>query len=332
MKVFATITANNGGIYTARTNFGQTITATSLRNVPLAIGQQVAVFEVDGSFGAIDTYGTYKSSLTIPEAQRAGIYPQNPANTALAYIGRLANNERVFYSTATVTAIEGARLRVSGSVNGLVDCVGVIASDFTVGDIVLLQRYPSTNCIGWWNTATEATAIADAVFWYYEPGNTGFSWGVYQYSEKVSAGGSGIDSWERIGSVGIFFDLGGETLVGDPILSLGGLSTDRATMYLVWTVNTPTITITRYFRYERITDVFSGTISQMNPANYAAITKIPITTSVGERFNDYGDYCRVEKNGIYVKCFYNKPIKDAEPVNVEPFLPAKGITYQEFFT
>ena len=162
MKIFATITAVDSpkvGFYTARTNFGTNVSGVSLRATPLSLGDEVAVFEVDGAFGAFAEYGSAESLLTIPGSHRAGIYKANPANTALAYIGLLANNKRNYYEIGTVTAVVGDNLTVSGKISGTLKTDGVSAVDFAADDEVLIQTYPSNAVIGWWNTYPNITGI-----------------------------------------------------------------------------------------------------------------------------------------------------------------------------
>ena len=159
MKICATITAVDSPrefFYTAKTNFGDTVTGVSLRggDVTFNVGDQVAVFEIDGSFGAFDKYGQYPSVLTVPGSLRQSVYPANPANTALAMLAKLANNNLSYYEHSTVTAISGNRLEVSGNkISGLINCSGVKAGNFNIGDEVMIRTFPSISVLGWWNTA-----------------------------------------------------------------------------------------------------------------------------------------------------------------------------------
>lgn len=174
MKIFATITAVDSpetGWYLARTNFGTIVDGVSLTATALNIGQQVAVFEVEGVFGAFADYGTHKSILGIPEAQRAGVYASNPASCALAYIAKLAGNTREYYEIGTVTAVNDAFLTVSGKISGNIKTSGVAAADFTVGDKVLISTYPTNVVIGWWRTVP-FRITSDAILVVFRPAFT----------------------------------------------------------------------------------------------------------------------------------------------------------------
>ena len=166
MKIFATITAEDtpeSGFYQARTNFGTTVTGVSLRAEALSVGQQVAVFEVDGEFGAFDDYGNHLSLLAVPSAYQSGIARANPNNTALAYIANKAGLFRNYYKVATVVSVVGDKLNLSGDISGTLPTDGVNAADFTAGDKVLVRVYPSNAVLGWWNTAPTALTGIPAI-------------------------------------------------------------------------------------------------------------------------------------------------------------------------
>ena len=157
-RVYATITAVDTPApkyYQARTCFGREFTAVSLRglNHPLTVGQKCAVFEVDGGLSAVDDAGTYPAILSVPGELKAGFCSEAKAKASLFLIASIAGNVEQYYSLASVTAINGSTLTVAGDkVNGQIGVLGLSASDFVVGDrVVVYHDHKPPVVIGWWS-------------------------------------------------------------------------------------------------------------------------------------------------------------------------------------
>lgn len=161
MKIYATITAKDSpsaGYYQARTCFGTFFTGVSLKgpNQPLNVGQQVAVFQVGQSLSSIAALGEYPSILAVPENLKEGFCKQAPAKAALCYIAHRAGNVAQDYATSTVTGFSGEKLVVSGKISGVIGAKGVNASDFSIGDTVLIDKSKKPAVvIGWWSLKKE---------------------------------------------------------------------------------------------------------------------------------------------------------------------------------
>lgn len=166
MDVYATITAVDTptpGYYTARTIFGTEASGVSLLGIDskLKVGQKVAVWQVGGGFGAFGGMGGKPSYLLVPGSHLAALIAQAPDKAFLYVLAYEMGQVRPVYSTGTVTGISGSRLIV----NGVSMASAVPASDFEVGNTVLLSLSGKTSSVmGFWNCVPGNKLVSAILF------------------------------------------------------------------------------------------------------------------------------------------------------------------------
>lgn len=161
MNPQATITAVDSPSkywYTATTSYGQQSKGVRLYGTgsKFRVGESVDVFQCGEEYGYAEIPLQYKSQLTIPDAMKAEVARQAPASVALAYIAKLAGNNKVYYVPGTVVSIIDAfYMMVSSTLSTSplrLMCV-INTSAFYVGARVLIMAHPlkTPQVIGWWN-------------------------------------------------------------------------------------------------------------------------------------------------------------------------------------
>ena len=161
MNPQATITAIDSPSkywYTATTSYGQQSKGVRLYGTgfKFRVGERVDVFQCGEEYGYAEIPLQYKSQLTIPDAMKAEVARQAPASVALAYIAKLAGNNKVYYVPGTVVSIiDTFYMMVSSTLSTSplrLMCV-INTSAFYVGARVLIMAHPlkTPQVIGWWN-------------------------------------------------------------------------------------------------------------------------------------------------------------------------------------
>jgi len=165
MNPQATITAIDSPSkywYTATTSYGQQSKGVRLYGTgfKFRVGERVDVFQCGEEYGYAEIPLQYKSQLTIPDAMKAEVARQAPASVALAYIAKLAGNNKVYYVPGTVVSIiDTFYMMVSSTLSTSplrLMCV-INTSAFYVGARVLIMAHPlkTPQVIGWWNCLPE---------------------------------------------------------------------------------------------------------------------------------------------------------------------------------
>lgn len=165
MNPQATITAIDSPSkywYTATTSYGQQSKGVRLYGTgsKFRVGESVDVFQCGEEYGYAEIPLQYKSQLTIPDAMKAEVARQAPASVALAYIAKLAGNNKVYYVPGTVVSIiDTLYMMVSSTLSTSplrLMCV-INTSAFYVGARVLIMAHPlkTPQVIGWWNCLPE---------------------------------------------------------------------------------------------------------------------------------------------------------------------------------
>lgn len=141
--------------YQALTSYGKVVSGVRLHGTgrKFVVGEVVTVFEAGGAHGFSD-YGQYKSLLNVPDTLAPSFAQKAPASVALAYIAKLAGNNRRQYCPATIIDIEGpGYMKVTSALSSsplVLRCI-LGTGSFYKGATVLIQVQPQPKIIGWWN-------------------------------------------------------------------------------------------------------------------------------------------------------------------------------------
>lgn len=144
--------------YTAVTTTGEQATGVRLYGIGIKfnVGQKVIVFQCGTEYGFAEKDLGYPSQLTIPDAQKASVAMQAPASVALAYIAKLAGNDKIYYIPGTVVEkVETFKLRVTSTMfaGEVVLSTAIPTNGFYAGARVLIRSHPyKPQVLGWWNS------------------------------------------------------------------------------------------------------------------------------------------------------------------------------------
>lgn len=150
--------------------FAGEVSGVSIKGTSLTAGQRVAIIQSGGWSDQRRTFGFSEADAGLLSTVEATITKNwlldtNPVNGFLHYIFSKAGKAQEIYHPAIVTAVGATTLAVkdwyTGEAIGAWPIVsGLSASDFTVGDGVLLRLIPNVlrRVEGWWETYPGETA------------------------------------------------------------------------------------------------------------------------------------------------------------------------------
>jgi hypothetical protein len=147
-----------------------TLEGVSILKTALTVGQTVRIVQVgnDGDERG-DEYGfaaedaNIRGVLNVTDGIKPALIEQNPASFGCAYIAAMAGNIARYYNIGRVVTVGVATLTLlmlTGNAAGqsvTLDTVGVVASDFFVDEIALVDErtYGASAVVGWWDSVCE---------------------------------------------------------------------------------------------------------------------------------------------------------------------------------
>jgi len=149
--------SNNPGYYRVIPTIGNAaVDAIDIHRIGFVPGEKVTVIQIGSQYGIAKKLAMLPSVLSVPDNAKMALATENPAQFFCAYLGAKAGKFKRYYEKGTVSQDGDGSLLVStkrGSERlNVMNVAGIRASDFLIGDDVVIMKGDNVNSVaGWWS-------------------------------------------------------------------------------------------------------------------------------------------------------------------------------------
>lgn len=135
---------------------GGVVEAIDIHRIGFVPGEKVTIIQIGNQYGIAKKLAMLPSVLSVPDNAKMALATESPAQFFCAYLGAKAGKFKRYYEKGTVSQDGDGSLLVStnrGSERlNVMNVAGIRASDFLVGDDVVIRKGDNvTSVAGWWS-------------------------------------------------------------------------------------------------------------------------------------------------------------------------------------